>query len=64
MDIILKELYEEHESSEDSKVLIENLRRKRGIFKRKITIYLRKLKEFKDSNQLTVGLNPLKRRNW
>ena len=56
MDIILKELYEEHESSEDSKVLIENLRRKRGIFKRKITIYLRKLKEFKDSNQLTPTL--------
>ena len=56
MESILNELFEEFERKEDYKVLVENLRRKRGVFKRKTTFILKKLLEFKKENKLSVTL--------
>ncbi len=53
MESILKELYEEFEEKEDYKILIENLRRKRGAFRGKTTFILNTLSDFKNENKLT-----------
>ena len=53
MESILKELYQEFEETEDYKILIESLRRKRGVFRGKTTFILKTLCEFKNENKLT-----------